>query len=95
MRNYSMTPSEVALHLAAGETVPASELPLIHSGVSSRTIKLTDPVVVESSFADGYGIGRRYRSMGTLALHLGCPLSGNVLEWLVREVRVLWEQRRN
>jgi len=95
MRTYGMAPSEVARRLAAGEAVPASELPLVHSGVSIRTIKLTDPVLVEASFAAGYGIGRRYRSMGRLAMHLGYPLSWNALEWLVRELRALWELHRN
>jgi len=95
MRTYNMAPPEVARRLAAGEAVPASELPRIHSGVSDRTIKLTDPVVVDPSFAGAYGIGWQYRTMGSLAVHLGWPLNRNVLEWLVRELRVLWEQRRN
>ncbi len=95
MHKYRMTPPEVARRLAGGEAVPLSELPLIGSAISSRTIRLSDPVAVEPGFADSYGIGRRYRSIGTLAQHLGCPPTGNVLEWLVREVRILGEKQRN
>lgn len=95
MRHYSMTPSEVARQLASGAAVTADEVPLIQSAVSSRSLKLGDAVEVETRFAASYGIGRRYRSIATLALHLGCPMDGNPVEWLVQEVRGLSEARRS
>lgn len=96
MRQYAMTASEAARTLTSGGSVPASEVPLIHSAISVRRLSLADVVGVDAEFADRYGIGRAYRSMATLALHMGCPMVGaNPVEWLIRETRALWEAKRN
>lgn len=96
MRCYQQTPSQVARSLMSGGTVPLSEIPLVQSAVSVRTLSLQDAVVVDVHFAERYGIDRRYRSVATLASHLGCPMvCANPLEWTVRELRHLWEVHQN
>ena len=97
MRQYAMTPSQVARALASGQPVPSSEIPFVYCDIrNTRHVRASDGIVVDSEFADSYGIGRRYRSLATLALHIGCPMvCGNPVEWFVREMRSLWEARKN
>jgi len=97
MRTYTMTPSQVAHELASGRAVLSSEIPFVMCDVrNTRTLRAGDHVLVEQDFADEYGLGRRYHSLATLALHMGCPMiCGNPVEWFVRELRQLWEARKN
>lgn len=97
MRTYTMTPSQVAHALASGRAVPSSEVPFVFADVhNARTLMVSDSVELDRDFAESYGLGLRYRSLATLALHMGCPMVGaNPVEWFVREMRALWEARKN